>query len=63
MIMSYYDRTDYRQIYSHVRFHNIRKWLMDGARREDARTIREAVERMSDDQLDRRFARMLAQER
>jgi hypothetical protein len=44
-----------------MRYHNIRRWLMDGALREDANTIRRAIERLSDDELDRRLARALAQ--
>jgi len=46
---------------AHAKHHNIRKWLEEGARREDARTILGAIKRMSDDRLIRRFARMLCQ--
>jgi len=58
--MSYIDRHDYKRLLDHARYHNIRRWLMDGAIREDANTIRRAIEHMSDSELDRRFARMLA---
>lgn len=52
----------YEHMLGHIEHHNIRKWLLDGARREDANTIREAVESLSDGQLARRFARMLTKE-
>jgi hypothetical protein len=50
----------YEELMKHVPYHNIRKWLLDGAKREDANTIRRAVERLSDGKLRRRLARMLA---
>jgi hypothetical protein len=52
--------SEYEKLLVHIRHHNIRKWLLDGARREDANTIRRAIERLSDGQLRRRLARMLA---
>jgi hypothetical protein len=52
--------TKYETLLSHIRHHNIRKWLLDGAKREDANTIRMAIEHLSDGHLKRRFARMLA---
>ena len=48
---------------SHAKHHNIRKWLEEGARREDARTILAAIKRLPDDRLLRRFALMLWQRR
>jgi hypothetical protein len=52
----------YKNLLSHIEHHNIRQWLMDGARREDARTIMAAIKDLSDGQLQRRFARMLSGE-
>jgi hypothetical protein len=54
--------TTYKNLLSHIEHHNIRKWLLDGANREDARTIRAAIESLSDGQLNRRFARMITQD-
>lgn len=51
----------YESLLGHIKHHNIRKWLLDGAKREDANTIRRAIERLSDGQLQRRIARMLVQ--
>jgi hypothetical protein len=53
----------YDKLLGHIRYHSIREWLMDGARREDANTIRRAIERLSEDQLERRFAKMLADDK
>jgi hypothetical protein len=52
----------YESLLGHIKHHNVRKWLLDGARSEDANTIRIAIERLSDGHLNRRFARMLAKE-
>jgi hypothetical protein len=52
----------YEQILAHVERHNIREALMHMCEREDAQTIRGALRRLSDGQLNRRFARMLAKE-
>jgi hypothetical protein len=54
--------TKYDTLHAHIKHHNIRKWLLDGAKREDANTIRRAIERLSEGHLQRRFARMLAKE-
>jgi uncharacterized protein (DUF2461 family) len=51
--------TSYDSLLGHIEHHNVRKWLVDGCEREDANTIREAISRLSDGQLQRRFARML----
>jgi len=53
--MSIYDK-----LLSHIEHHNVRRWLTDGAIDEDARTIRDALDRMDDGQLNRGLARMLA---
>jgi hypothetical protein len=50
----------YDSLLGHIKHHNIRKWLLDGAEREEANTIRAAIKRLSDGDLNRRFARMLA---
>jgi hypothetical protein len=51
---------DYESLLGHIKHHNLRKWLLEGAESEDAQTIRAAIKRLSDGQLNRRFARMLA---
>jgi hypothetical protein len=45
-----------------MRYHDVKHWLLDGADREDANTIRRAVENIDDDTLKRRLARALAKE-
>ena len=50
----------YESLLSHIEHHDVRQWLKDGARREDARTIMAAIENLSDGQLQRGFARMLS---
>ncbi len=55
-------KPSYESLLGHIQHHNLRKWLLDGAKREDANTIREAINSLSDGQLARRFARMLTQE-
>jgi hypothetical protein len=54
---------EYESLLEHIEHHNVRKWLLDGAKREDANTIRCAIERLSDGQLNRRIARLLARDR
>lgn len=49
----------YKSLLGHIEHHNIRKWLLEGADREDANTIKAAIKSLSDGQLNRRFARML----
>ena len=58
--MSEYDR--YNKLKGHLEHHGLRKWLITWAIREDANTIRRAIERLSDDQLVRRIARALAKQ-
>ena len=50
----------YDKLLGHIEHHNLRKWLLRGCQDEDANTIRAAIEKLSDGQLQRRFARMLA---
>ena len=52
--------SNYESLLGHIKHHNLRKWLLEGAESEDAQTIRAAIKRLSDGQLNRRFARMLA---
>lgn len=49
----------YEHLLGHIKHHNIRKWLLDGAYREDANTIKSAIKNLSDGALNRRIARML----
>jgi hypothetical protein len=58
--MSRYHKSPYENLRNHIRYHNVRKWLLEGAKREDANTIREAIESLDDGHLERRLARMLA---
>jgi hypothetical protein len=51
---------NYDSLLGHIKHHNLRRWLLNGARDEDANTIRMAIEKLSDRQLNRRFARLLA---
>jgi hypothetical protein len=53
---------DYETIREHMRYHNVKKWLLDGAKQERANTIYEALERIDDNKLERRLARALARE-
>jgi len=50
----------YDKLLRHIEHHNVRRWLIDGACDENARTIRDAIDRMNEGQLNRGFARMLA---
>jgi hypothetical protein len=50
----------YQTVMYHVPHHNIRDWLLTGAKNEDAVTIGCAVARLSDEKLQRRFARMIS---
>jgi hypothetical protein len=53
-------KPSYECLLGHIKHHNLRKWLLEGAVREDANTIKGAIKRLSESQLQRRFARMLA---
>ena len=68
--MSAWENTldEYENILAHMQQHKeyrgikggVRQWLLDGAKRESARTIYEAVKRMPEDRLLRRLAYILA---
>jgi hypothetical protein len=53
---------EYECLREHMRHHNVKKWLIEGAEREDARTILRALDRINNDALERRLARALAKE-
>jgi len=44
---------------NHMKYHNVKKWLLDGAIREDANTILAAVRRIDEAALKRRLSRAL----
>lgn len=54
--------TDYKTMRGHTEHHDVKGWLIRGARDEDANTIREAIERMSSSRIRRRVARMLTED-
>ncbi len=47
---------------NHMKYHNVKQWLLDGCDQEDARTIREAVKNIPERRLKRRLARALLRE-
>lgn len=59
--LGFSDHPSESTLLAHIKHHNIRKWLEDGAKREDAQTILGAIKRLSSERLKRRFARMLDQ--
>lgn len=46
---------------SHFRYHNVKQWLLDGARREDALTIKAAVHRCSTERIIEALVRVLSE--
>lgn len=44
---------------NHMKYHNVKKWLLDGAISEEANTIFEAVSRIDEAALKRRLSRAL----
>jgi hypothetical protein len=55
-------RSDYETLHEHTARHDIKRWLLDAAKDDDAWTIYRAVERLSSARLARRLARMLTQQ-
>jgi hypothetical protein len=55
--------TDEENLLAHLRHHRVKRWLLEGARREDARTIKEAVARTSSERLIKALARAIREER
>lgn len=52
----------YESLLGHMRHHQVKKWLLVGAKHEKAHTIGEAVRRMPEHRLVRKLARILAEE-
>jgi hypothetical protein len=52
----------YGELLGHMAHHNFKQWLLDGAEKEDARTIGEAVRSIPEHRLIRRLARALSQD-
>lgn len=52
----------YENVHGHMRFHNVKRWLLDGATQEDARTIKAAVKSVPEHRLIRRLARALTKD-
>ena len=46
----------------HMKHHEVKRWLLDGCKEEQAHTIGEAVSRVPEWRLIRRLARALAEE-
>lgn len=55
--------SEYKRLLGHAEHHDIKGWLLRGCIREDARTIREAVERQSPHRLARKLAEILADDK
>lgn len=53
----------YERLLGHAENHKIKKWLLRGCKREDANTLREAIERQSAHRLARKLAEALAEDR
>jgi hypothetical protein len=52
----------HENLHNHMKYHQVKKWLLRGCEREDANTIRRAVERIPEHRLIRRLARVLSEE-
>ena len=50
----------YEQLLAHAEHHNVKQWLLDGAKHEDAYTLYAAIERQSSHRLARKLAEILA---
>jgi hypothetical protein len=53
----------YSNLRKHMDYHKIKCWLLDGAEREDAQTIRRAIERTSSRDICRALAWAICDER
>ncbi len=60
--MSYDRNPDYKNLLAHAEHHDIKGWLLRGCEREDARTLREAIERQSSHRLARKLAEILTED-
>ena len=54
--------SEYENLLTHMKFHHVKKWLLDGCKAEDARTIREAVEKIHERRLRRILATALSED-
>jgi hypothetical protein len=54
---------DEQNLLAHLKHHKVKRWLLEGARREDARTIKEAVARTSSERLIQAIARAIKEDR
>ena len=52
----------YESLKGHLEHHNVKDWLLRGARDEDANTIRMAVEKIPEHRLVRRLAWALSKD-
>lgn len=50
----------YEQLLTHAEHHDVKGWLLAGAKSEDARTLFEAVNRQPPHRLQRKLAEILA---
>jgi hypothetical protein len=55
--------TDEANLLAHLRHHKVKRWLLEGCRREDARTIKEAVARTSSEKINKALARAIREDR
>jgi hypothetical protein len=60
--MSEQNKDSYECLLGHMQHHNVKQWLIEGCKREDARTIMNAVQQIPSRRLIRRLARALAKE-
>jgi hypothetical protein len=54
--------SNFETLLAHLEHHHLKDWLIEGAKREDARTIREAIKRIPDRRLNRRMAWLLSKD-
>lgn len=57
--MSFDHDPDYKRLLEHTSRHKIKEWLLRGAEREDAQTIRHAIKKQSSHRLARKLAEIL----
>jgi hypothetical protein len=60
--MSYDRDPDYERMLEHTSRHKIKEWLLRGAEREDAQTIRHALKKQSPRRLARKLAAILTED-
>jgi hypothetical protein len=51
-----------KELLGHAVHHDVKQWLIDGAKREDARTLLEAIKRTSDYDLQKGLALALSKD-